>query len=195
MIKFENVSLALDGKSVLDSISFSLPASGAFALTGPSGCGKTTLARIILGLERGFTGSVLLPDGLRIAAVFQEDRLLPWLSARQNVAAVLPDGVSPDEYLRLVELDTDADKLPCDLSGGMCRRVAIARALGYLVHSNAGLLLLDEPFTGLDKALRGRVIERISLLCRERLVLLITHDEAEIALMGAKKLGLFAARN
>ena len=193
MIKFVNVSLSLGGKTVLDSVSFELPERGAFALTGPSGCGKTTLTRILLGLERGYTGSVLGLDGLRIAAVFQEDRLLPWLSARQNVAAVLPHGEPPEKWLALVGLDAEAEKPPQDLSGGMRRRVAIARALAFAKLRDAGMLLLDEPFTGLDDALKADIIAKLNALCSEKLILLVTHDEREIELMHAEKLGVFPA--
>ncbi len=193
MIKFVNVSLSLGGKTVLDSVSFELPERGAFALTGPSGCGKTTLTRILLGLERGYTGSVLGLDGLRIAAVFQEDRLLPWLSARQNVAAVLPRGEPPEKWLALVGLDAEAEKPPQDLSGGMRRRVAIARALAFAELRDAGMLLLDEPFTGLDDALKADIIAKLNALCSEKLILFVTHDEREIELMHAEKLGVFPA--
>lgn len=97
MIKFENVSVSFDGKSVFQNVSFELPKRGAFALTGPSGCGKTTLIRILLGLERGYTGTVSGLDGVLISAVFQEDRLLPWSTAAQNVAAALPEGEPPEK--------------------------------------------------------------------------------------------------
>ena len=191
MIKFENVSVSFDGKSVFQNVSFELPQRGAFALTGPSGCGKTTLMRILLGLERGYTGTVSGLDGVLISAVFQEDRLLPWSTAAQNVAAALPEGESPEKWLELVGLGDFAESLSQELSGGMRRRVAIARALGFAVCRGAGVLLLDEAFTGLDAALKEDVISKINDLCKDKLILLVTHDEREAELMHAEKLVIF----
>ena len=182
-IELREVSLALDGKAVLEQLSLHIPADGVTCLTGPSGCGKTTLLRLIAGLIRPDAGEITgVPD--RPSFLFQEDRLIPWLTARGNVRAVLPPsgGAQADRLLREVGLDADADSYPDALSGGMRRRVALARALAY----GGGRLLLDEPFKGLDPELMERLAALI--LRQNRPVLVSSHAEREMALLGGRTL-------
>ena len=173
------------GRNIADGLSFSVAEGETAAVMGESGSGKTTLARLVLGLEKPDSGSIEAPE--RIAVVFQEDRLLPWFSARRNVAAALPrerarDAALIDAVLADVELTDAADKPIRELSGGMQRRVAIARALAY----GGELLILDEPLKGLDEELKRRIVPRIK--ARFSTILLITHSTDEAALFGADKL-------
>ena len=156
MIELQNISKSFDGVSVLDNISVKIPDSGIFAICGASGSGKTTLMRIILGLEQPDSGNISGLEGKKTAVVFQNDRLLPWLSALDNVAAVCSKERAK-EMLEKVELSDALNKKPAELSGGMCRRVALARALAF----DADILLLDEPFKGLDTELRGRIVKLV----------------------------------
>lgn len=152
-IELREVSLALDGKAVLEQLSLHIPADGV-TCDRALRRGKTTLLRLIAGLIRPDAGEITgVPD--RPSFLFQEDRLIPWLTARGNVRAVLPPsgGAQADRLLREVGLDADADSYPDALSGGMRRRVALARALAY----GGGILLLDEPFKGLDPELMERL--------------------------------------
>jgi NitT/TauT family transport system ATP-binding protein len=166
-----------NGRDVLGAISFALRAGEVVALSGPSGCGKSTLLRLVAGLDRDYAGRVTAPE--RIAMVFQEPRLLPWRSARQNL---LLAGADPAEAARLLDdlgLGEAADVSADRLSLGMARRVALARALAV----RADLLLLDEPFVSLDEAAAAQAR---ALLVRARqarpcAVLLVTHDPAEAA--------------
>lgn len=137
------------------------------ALHGPSGIGKSTLLRLIAGLERSFTGSITV-DGIpaQLAPppgfVFQDSRLLPWLTARDNIRAV-DAAMSPqtaDAALARVGLARSTDAYPRALSGGMQRRVALARALA----TNPGYLLLDEPFVSLDSDLVEDMHQLLSAL-------------------------------
>ena len=192
MIELQNISKSFDGISVLDNISAKIPDSGIFAICGASGSGKTTLMRIILGLEQPDSGNISGLDGKKTAVVFQNDRLLPWLSALDNVAAVCSKERAK-EMLEKVELSDALNKKPAELSGGMCRRVALARALAF----DADILLLDEPtnhldmetrepFKGLDTELRGRIVKLVEDFAKTKPVILITHDPWEVSLAKAK---------
>lgn len=171
-------------RPVLEDFSLELPERGAVCLFGPSGCGKTTLLHILAGLTRPDAGIVTGTEGKRLSMVFQEDRLLPWLTAAQNVALALPgSAVLPKReelaaarsLLDQMGLGEAAEQKPDQLSGGMRRRVAIARALAC----QGELLLLDEPFKGLDGVVKDRVIHQIARMKGEALVLFVTHDLQE----------------
>ena len=157
---------------------------GINCLVGDNGAGKTTLLRILMGLERPDGGTIDGLAGLRLSAVFQEDRLCPQLTAVQNVLLVLPDdrqeAAIRQDFARL-GLDEAALALPArKLSGGQKRRTALLRALW----APGDTLLLDEPFTGMDPA----AVQASIALLRERVegrsVLLATHDRAAIDALG-----------
>lgn len=151
-------------------------------ISGPSGCGKTTLLRIISGLDKKYTGSVKgVPE--KISYLFQEDRLMPWFTLKQNVEFVLKDIYEPakvsETALRIikdVQLTGHEDKYPSKLSGGMKRRTALARAFCY----PCDLLLLDEPFKGMDTKLKLDMINLFKDLFvkQNKTVILVSHDEA-----------------
>ena len=134
----------------------------AGALSGPSGCGKTTLLRVLAGLAAPECGTVSGIDPARTAFLFQEDRLLPWRTVRQHIADVLPRVRRGEvgKWLAFAEMEGEGDACPAGLSGGMARRLALARcaALG------GELLLLDEPFAGVDPARTARMLERLRAL-------------------------------
>lgn len=184
MIEIKDLSASYGENAVLSGCSLTVPDGDRAALMGPSGCGKTTLLRAAAGLVKPLGGSVNVPG--RVSFVFQEPRLFPWLTAAQNVSAVLP-GRERDslgtalEYLRRAGLGDAADKYPAELSGGMQQRVSLCRALAF----GGDALLLDEPFRGLDGELRRDIAELIDECARGRSVLLSTHDEQEARLLGA----------
>ena len=164
------------------------------AIVGSSGCGKSTLLRIIAGLENGYSGEVRI-GGSRIAGpgldrgmVFQEHRLIPWLTVEQNVAFGLNslDNGQRDtvvrEHLELVGLAAFVKALPHQLSGGMSQRVAIARALV----NNPQLLLLDEPFGALDALTRIQMQQEILRIweVERTTMVLVTHDIDEAIFLG-----------
>ena len=127
MLEFSHVSFAFGAQEVLTDVSFTIPEGGALAVTGPSGCGKTTLLRLAAGLLEPGSGQIRRPAG-GAAVVFQEPRLLPWLTAEENVNLVLSDRRETlpraREWLAALGLGGDAGKYPRELSGGMQRRVA-----------------------------------------------------------------------
>ena len=161
MIETRDLTVTYDGRAFLRAVDLTVPDGGHIALMGPSGCGKTTLLRVLAGLRAPDGGTVRVSPG-RMACVFQEPRLLPWRTAAENVNAVLSDRAQtmPQAlaWLERLELGDACDQYPAALSGGMQQRVAIARALAY----DAPVLLLDEPFRGLDAALRARVTALIA---------------------------------
>lgn len=181
MIRLEQVSFAYpDGTQVLSRFSAVLPERGLIRLSGPSGQGKTTLLRLLCGLEQPTEGTVRGVTPGDAAVVFQEDRLIPWLSVLDNVAAASDEERARRALARL-ELDGLAHKRPGELSGGQQRRVAIARALAY----GGTLLALDEPFTGLDRPLAERVLDLLREAAREKPVVLVSHEmdfEADLVL-------------
>ena len=185
MIRIENISKSFGGKQVLKNLSAEIPESGIFAVSGVSGSGKTTLLRILAGLEKPDGGTISELDGKKISVMFQNDRLLPWLTALENIAVVC-NRETAEKWLEKVELLPAADKKPNELSGGMQRRVAVARALA----ADYELMLLDEPLTGLDGELRLRVMRRIQADLKGRTAIWITHDPDTAALLDAPVLRL-----
>ena len=173
---------------VLEGMEFRVAPGEFVAIVGPSGAGKSTLLNIVAGLDRHYEGTVGSSGAseagereARIGYVFQAPRLMPWLSALDNVRLVLPpDPASASaarEVLREVGLEGYEDAYPGQLSGGMQRRVALARAFGV----NPALLLMDEPFGSLDEPLAWRLREHLQTLWlhRRSMVLFVTHNLEE----------------
>ena len=184
MIRLRGVTKRYGDQLVLDGLDLELPEGRVTCVMGPNGAGKTTLARILLGLETPDGGQVDGLDGLSCAAVFQEDRLCGQLTAAGNVVLVLDRRVPVTrvhQELAAVGLDAESRAKPArELSGGQRRRVAIVRALV----TEARLLVLDEPFKGLDSAGRDLVMAYVRERCAGRTTLLITHDASEAAWFG-----------
>ena len=185
-LKIRGISKSFDGKKVLRNVNASFPAGSVTCLLGPSGYGKTTLLRIIAGLEKPDTGSVGgVPE--QIGFVFQEDRLCEDFSAVSNVRLVTGKSMPKEEIVRhLTEigLGDSLDKPVREYSGGMKRRVAIVRAVCY----PAELLILDEPFKGLDEKLRLEVIGYIRKYAKGKTVLCVTHEPEDAERLGGKNI-------
>lgn len=177
MIRLSHVTAGYPGKTVLRDLSLSLPDTGAVALMAPSGCGKTTFLRLLAGLMQPQSGEITGLEGKKIAFLFQEDRLLPWLTAEKNVE-IVSDRARARHWLR--EMEIPGEPYPREMSGGMQRRLALARALAY----GGDVLLLDEPFKGLDEALRARIAGRIK--GQAPLIVMSVHDREDAALLGAE---------
>lgn len=176
MIRITDLSHSFGDKQVFKALSLEFPDTGAFVIMGDSGCGKTTLLNMIAGTLKPTLGEILSDrKELKISYMFQEPRLLPWMSAAENVNLVLGGKkstlIKAKELLSLVGLGADADKYPSELSGGMNQRVSFARALAY----QGDILLLDEPFNGLDEDNVKKLIGIIKEYSKDHLVIAVTH--------------------
>jgi NitT/TauT family transport system ATP-binding protein len=183
-IEFVHVSKSFDGKKVLHDFNCLLPENGVVAVMGRSGRGKSTLINLLLSLLTPDSGKILIPPHTRFSAVFQEDRLFMHLSARENLR--LTTGRTSaviDTALTALELPPKEKAAVGTYSGGMQRRVALAR--GVLL--DADVLLLDEPFRGLDEHTRSVAIEWVKREWKNRLIILVTHDEEEALRMEARQ--------
>ena len=171
---------------VLRNVNLTLSANEITVLLGKSGCGKTTLLRLVGGLDRAFTGEITHPAGERTAVVFQEPRLMPWLSVEKNISFGLRrselDRAKIRRLLDLTGLTAFARMKPAQLSGGMEQRTAIARALAV----EPGFLLMDEPFAALDCFTRAAMQQSLLEICRLQKcgVLFITHSMEEAFVLG-----------
>ena len=207
MLDVHNICVVLGGTPIVQDFSLQIPTGTTTALVGPSGSGKTTILHAICGITPVTSGSVSY-DGRditntpihrrKIGMVFQDSDLFPHLSVWHNIAFGLAF-VAPrlgahavtervQELLALVGMETFGDRRIDDLSGGEQRRVALARALAPRPH----LLLLDEPFSALDSALRLRLIADIGdiLLATHTTALIVTHDPAEAAILATRTVSI-----
>lgn len=190
-IVFTKVSKSFDGVPVLKDLSLTVKPLGVTALMGQSGSGKTTICSLLLSIEKPDAGRIDNPYK-RISCAFQDPRLIPWLTAEENVSFVLT-GLSQTEkrdkareILTSLGLGNAFGKLPRELSGGMQQRVSLARAF-IAPHE---LLILDEPFRGLDEGNKARVIGLIRKEAERCPVLLVTHDVSDIEALNAETVSL-----
>ena len=179
-VAFENVSFRYGKTAVLNDVTWYLPDSGVVCLWGASGCGKTTALHLLAGLQKPQSGRVVGVG--RVAMVFQEDRLLPWHTALENVTLIGADASCARECLATLGLsDEEMAAYPRHLSGGQQRRVALARALAV----ESDILLLDEPFNGLDEGTWQDVVPLIRKAAQTRPVVLVTHIREQVQALGA----------
>ena len=188
-MKIQHLCKSFDGKVVLDHVSLTLESGGTSCLMAPSGRGKTTLLRCIAGLETPDSGQITdLPE--RIAYVFQEDRLCDGFSAVDNIRLVTGKALGEGEIRRHLEelgLAGSLDQPVRELSGGMRRRVVISRAVCF----GAGLLLLDEPFKGLEDEARQQTADYILRHRGAAAILCVTHDREDAAALGGADIVTF----
>jgi len=186
----------INGKKIqaLDGIDLEIPEQHFITIVGKSGCGKTTLLRIVADLEKKSAGTISYPDSFDekkdISIVFQEPRLMPWLTIKENI--VFPLGKAnqktvdsnANKYLHLLGLEGFQDAYPTQISGGMAQRVSLARTLCY----GPRFILMDEPLSALDTFTRRKLQQEIlKIYFTEKLtILFVTHDVDEAVFLGQK---------
>ena len=191
-IQISHLYKSYDGTPVLEDVSLRFEAGTVTALCAPSGKGKTTLLRMLAGLEKPDSGKISgLPEDTPVAYLFQEPRLFSSVSVLDNVMLVL-HGKKKELRARALSMlhalgitADDAEKRPQALSGGMRQRAAAARLLLFVQETDAPLVLLDEPFQGLDEERKRSVMTVFKRILAGRTVVFVTHDAAEIEAFAA----------
>ena len=175
MLEFDKVNFAHGEKCVLKDFSFAAKEGVSTAILGPSGYGKTTLLELAAGFLKPQSGKITPFEHKKYSFVFQEDRLLPWFTALENLTAMNIEKEKAAEYLEKVGLSDASEKYPDELSGGMCRRLAIARALAF----GGDTFFFDEPLRGLDIKTSAEILELIKTEISGKTALIITHSPKE----------------
>lgn len=181
----KNISKSYGEKKILFDFSYDFRAGGLTSVTGASGCGKTTLLLILAGIVKPDAGSVI-PGNLRKSMVFQENRLCENLTAAGNIRLLpnKPEKAEIIEGLEKIGLSGSENQPVRELSGGMKRRTALLRAL----LAEYDVLLLDEPFKGLDERTKLLTMEYCKQKTAGKTVILVTHDEDETSFFGGEKI-------
>ena len=204
ILEIKNLSHSYgETNQIIQNINLEIEKSDRVAILGPSGCGKSTLLRLIAGLEKPNMGQITIdgtvvsteklivpPEKRKIGLVVQEKALFPHLSVYDNIGFGIKKNIDKktitNDLLELLKIDSLKNKYPHEISGGEQQRVALARSLA----PNPKLLMLDEPFSALDKDLKGVLYEEISQVFSERgsTILLVTHDSQEAEIMTKKQM-------
>ena len=187
MVEVAHIVKSFGPIKVFDNFTLEFPEGKITVILGPSGCGKTTLLNMLAGLVKPDRGTISLPK--TVSYLFQEPRLLPWLTVWDNLALVLRDKMPEtnirelvEQYLAITGITDYAHFYPGHLSGGLRQRVAMARAFAY----QAPVLLMDEPFRSLDIKMRYSLIQDFRSILRKdpRTVVIVTHNIKEAVTLG-----------
>lgn len=187
-LELKHISKQFDGNVVFKDFDIAFREGVISCILGPSGCGKTTLLNMMGGVTAADGGDFSSLNGKRFSYIFQAPRLLPWKTVAENIGFVMDRNLSPaeckqkvDYLLQMVELSDYAKHYPSQLSGGMAQRVSIARAFAI----DSDVILMDEPFSGLDITLKKNIMERFVAIWKrdKRTVIYVTHDIDEALLL------------
>lgn len=189
-IQLKNICKSYEHKQVLENLSLTFASGQSYCITAPSGTGKTTLFRLLLGLEKPDSGSIQFSEEApRFGVVFQEDRLCKDLDAVSNVMLVSEKSLNREEVVKELNrlLPDDSLRQPVSqFSGGMKRKTAICRAL--LAESN--VVIMDEPFTGLDEVSKHHVIDLIKEKTKNKIFIFSSHNPEDLKSLDAVNIEL-----
>lgn len=194
MIKITDLDFGYENNPVFNNLNLTID-NKVMAVCAPSGSGKTTLLRLIMGIEKPQSGKIEFLSGgklfdPRFSAVFQEDRLIEQITVMQNFLPVLKSNSKKESMLKtnnickMLHINDLTERMPSQLSGGQKRRVAIARAL----IADYDILVLDEPFNGLDEDIKQITAKTIKANVGKRHILLVSHNEGDIRLLNAERI-------
>lgn len=185
----KNIRKSFDDLLVLNNISIDFEKERMTCILGPSGCGKSTLLNIMTGIIKDYEGKVMGFKEEDISFIFQEDRLIPWLSVYDNIKLILKSKYRDPElgqrivdYLTMVGMGDYMSYYPPELSGGMKQRVSIARALAF----GGDFIIMDEPFKSLDIKSKMQLLKDFKEICikTKATVIFVTHDIDEAVEIG-----------
>lgn len=188
-LTINSLKISFGNLKVIDNLNLEFNSNKVHCIFGPSGCGKSTLFNIMAGMISADSGQIEGLKEKRISYVFQEERLLPWATAEENILFVLESHYTKekakklsDKYISLVDLSEFKNHYPHQLSGGMKQRVCIARAFAF----GGDILVMDEPFKGLHLELKINLMDYVIsyLKGNDKIVFFITHDIDEALYLG-----------
>jgi putative ABC transport system ATP-binding protein len=190
-LKIKNVTKSFNDKVILKNFSYEFPDKGIVAIIGESGIGKTTLLRLIAGLDKDYCGEILCGGSKNVSFAFQEYRLFDELTALENVVCAISSTKSEAVNSQAIELlqevgfsTADMNLYPGALSGGMKQRISLCRAF----MKKANILLLDEPTKELDRDNANKILDIITDISKERLVIIVTHSSNDLEYLSANLL-------
>jgi len=180
MIKVENLYKNYDSKVIMKDFNINFEKNKVSVLLGPSGCGKSTLFNMLSSLDKEYRGKILI-DG-KVSYIFQEDRLIPWLTVEENLSLISSQEKDINGVLEKFHVESKAKTLARNLSGGEKQRVSIARAF----YHGGEIILMDEALRSLDMLLKLKIIEEISdnISHESKTMVIISHDIQEALLIG-----------
>lgn len=181
MFEMTDIVKSYGDKKVLDGVSIRAERGKPVCLFGPSGCGKTTLLNIAAGILKADSGTIT-KQGDRVSYVFQEDRLLPHSTARENIMLSARNKELAEKIIEAAELEEFLDTYPDSMSGGMKKRTAIARAVAF----DGDIFLLDEPFNGIDEKRKIKICECIKEAVKNKICIIVSHDRRDAELLDAE---------
>lgn len=175
MIKIKNISFSFGNNKIISDLNLEIEEGKTYCFMGQSGVGKTTLMKLIAGLYKADDGEILGTEKMKKSFIFQENRLMPWLSVYENMKYVTEDEDKIINALKDTDLLSEKNKMPDELSGGMARRAAIARATAF----DGDIFFIDEPLYGLDVKTSQGILELIKNTVKNKTALIITHSPEE----------------